>query len=321
LSQSALVLADFLIGKAQVIFNFGSINIDHAYRVAYFVRPGETLESNEYSVGLGGKGVNQSLAIARAKGAVSHWGRVSSVDAWVVPELESAGVGVQDIELAAEPSGHAIIQIDERGENAILLFSGANHGFTQERMKALVEQTTPGDTILIQNECNGLDQLIPLAVSHGCKVIFNPAPMTSGVSLLPLDQCELLFFNRTEAAELLEMPVESSASDLLRRCKEMLGDAEVVLTLGSEGAWYQRNDETLYQAALKVKVIDTTAAGDTFVGYFLAARQAGMNPSKCLQRATAAAAMAVQKRGSASSIPVAEEVDRLILQTAWEQFE
>jgi len=63
LSQSALVLADFLIGKAQVIFNFGSINIDHAYRVAYFVRPGETLESNEYSVGLGGKGVNQSLAI------------------------------------------------------------------------------------------------------------------------------------------------------------------------------------------------------------------------------------------------------------------
>ncbi|OAZ91470.1 ribokinase [Halomonas sp. G11] len=303
-----------------MIFNFGSINIDHTYRVAYFVRPGETLESNEYSVGLGGKGVNQSLAIARAKGAVSHWGRVSSVDAWVMPELESAGVGVQDIELAVEPSGHAIIQIDERGENAILLFSGANHGFTQDRMAALIAQTAPGDTILIQNECNGLDQLIPLAVSHGCKVIFNPAPMTAKVASLPLEQCELLFFNRTEAAALLEMPVESNAADLLSRCKEVLGDVEVVLTLGSEGAWYQRNSETLFQPALKVKAIDTTAAGDTFVGYFLAARQAGLKPSQCLQRATAAAALAVQKRGAASSIPMAEEVDGLMCQTAEEQF-
>ncbi len=297
-----------------MIFNFGSINIDHTYRVPYFVRPGETLESNQHSVGLGGKGVNQSLAIARAKGAVSHWGRVSSIDAWVAHELESAGVGVKDVELTTGPSGHAIIQIDALGENAILLFSGANHGFTQERITALIAQTTPGDTILIQNECNGLDQLIPLAVSHGCKVIFNPAPMTAKVASLPLEQCELLFFNRTEAAALLGMPVASSAADLLRRCKEALGDVEVVLTLGSEGAWYQCSSETLFQPALKVKAIDTTAAGDTFVGYFLAARQAGLTPSQCLQRATAAAALAVQQWGAASSIPMGEEVDRLMCQ-------
>ncbi|MBT2771590.1 ribokinase [Halomonas sp. ISL-60] len=295
-----------------MIFNFGSINIDHTYRVPYFVRPGETLESNQYSVGLGGKGVNQSLAIARAKGSVSHWGRVSSIDAWVARELEAAGVGVKDVELTTGPSGHAVIQIDSLGENAILLFAGANHGFTQERIAALIAQTAPGDTILLQNECNGLDQLIPLAVSHGCKVIFNPAPMTSKVASLPLDQCDLLFFNRTEAAALLDMPVESSAADLLRRCKEALGDVEVVLTLGSEGAWYQRSSETLFQEALKVKAIDTTAAGDTFVGYFLAARQAGLTPSQSLQRATAAAALAVQKHGAANSIPMAEEVDRFM---------
>lgn len=298
-----------------MIYNFGSINIDHTYRVAYFVRPGETLESGDYNIGLGGKGVNQSLAIARAKGAVSHWGRVSSIDAWVAHELESAGVGVKDIELTTEPSGHAMIQIDSCGENAILLFAGANHGFTQERVTALIAQTEPGDTILIQNECNGLDQLIPLAVNHGCKVIFNPAPMTSKVSSLPLEQCELLFFNRTEAAALLDMPVASSSADLLRRCKETLGDVEVVLTLGSAGAWYQSNSGTLFQAALKVKAIDTTAAGDTFVGYFLAARQAGLTPSQCLQRATAAAALAVQKLGAASSIPTAEDVDRLVCST------
>ncbi len=298
-----------------MIFNLGSINIDYTYLVPYFVRPGETLESDDYNIGLGGKGVNQSLAIARAKGMVSHWGRVSSIDAWVTSELESAGVDVKDIELTPEPSGHAIIQIDALGENAILLFSGANHGFTREKMTALVAQTAPGDTILIQNECNGLDQLIPLAVSHGCKVIFNPAPMTSKVSSLPLDQCELLFFNRTEAAALLEMPVDSSAADLLKRCKETLGDVEVVLTLGSAGAWYQRSNETLFQPALKVKAVDTTAAGDTFVGYFLAARQAGLTPSQCLQRAATAAALAVQKFGAASSIPMASEVDGIIYQS------
>ena len=298
-----------------MIFNLGSINIDYTYLVPYFVRPGETLESDDYNIGLGGKGVNQSLAIARAKGMVSHWGRVSSIDAWVTIELESAGVGVKDIELTPEPSGHAIIQIDALGENAILLFSGANHGFTREKMTALVAQTAPGDTILIQNECNGLDQLILLAVSHGCKVIFNPAPMTSKVSSLPLDQCELLFFNRTEAAALLEMPVDSSAADLLMRCKESLGDVEVVLTLGSEGAWYQRSNETLFQPALKVKAVDTTAAGDTFVGYFLAARQAGLTPSQCLQRAATAAALAVQKFGAASSIPMASDVDGIIYQS------
>ena len=298
-----------------MIFNLGSINIDYTYLVPYFVRPGETLESDDYNIGLGGKGVNQSLAIARAKGMVSHWGRVSSIDAWVTSELESAGVDVKDIELTPEPSGHAIIQIDALGENAILLFSGANHGFTREKMTALVAQTAPGDTILIQNECNGLDQLILLAVSHGCKVIFNPAPMTSKVSSLPLDQCELLFFNRTEAAALLEMPVDSSAADLLMRCKESLGDVEVVLTLGSEGAWYQRSNETLFQPALKVKAVDTTAAGDTFVGYFLAARQAGLTPSQCLQRAATAAVLAVQKFGAASSIPMAPEVDGIIYQS------
>jgi len=298
-----------------MIFNLGSINIDYTYLVPYFVRPGETLESDDYNIGLGGKGVNQSLAIARAKGMVSHWGRVSSIDAWVTSELESAGVDVKDIELTPEPSGHAIIQIDALGENAILLFSGANHGFTREKMTALVAQTAPGDTILIQNECNGLDQLILLAVSHGCKVIFNPAPMTSKVSSLPLDQCELLFFNRTEAAALLEMPVDSSAADLLMRCKESLGDVEVVLTLGSAGAWYQRSNETLFQPALKVKAVDTTAAGDTFVGYFLAARQAGLTPSQCLQRAATAAALAVQKFGAASSIPMASEVDGIIYQS------
>lgn len=297
-----------------MIYNYGSINIDYTYHVPYFVRPGETLGCKGHSVGLGGKGANQSLSIARASGMVSHWGRVSLKDTWAVEELQSAGVNVSNVELTHEPSGHAIIQTDEQGENSILLFPGANYGATKERLACLLSKVKPGDTLLIQNECDGLRHIIPMAVSHGCNVIFNPAPMTADISGLPLDQCELLFFNRTEAASLLEVPIEESVSDLLKKLESKLGSVEVILTLGSEGAWYQYCGETRFQAALKVKAIDTTAAGDTFVGYFLAARQAGAEPFECLKRATAAAALAVQCRGAASSIPRAEEVDRLMRQ-------
>lgn len=304
-----------------MIFNFGSINIDHTYCVPHLVRLGETLTSSKYTVGLGGKGINQSLAIARAGGSVSHWGRLSSSDAGVIEELTHSGVNVDGIELTHQPSGHAIVQIDQHGENSILLFSGANHSFTKERIVSLVRQASPGDTILIQNECNGLNELIPLAVSHGCHVIFNPAPMNSDVALLPLEQCELLFFNRSEAALLTGMSIESAAEDLLGSCKERAGGAEIVLTLGSEGAWYQRKSEVLFQNALTVDAVDTTAAGDTFVGYFLTARQAGLTPSQCLQQASAAAALAVQRRGAASSIPMKEEVDVLFHSNneAWTQ--
>lgn len=295
-----------------MIFNFGSINIDHTYYVPHLVRPGETLASSEYTVGLGGKGVNQSLAIARAGGHVSHWGRLSSSDARVIEELTHAGVNVDGIELTHQPSGHAIVQIDPHGENAILLFSGANQSFTAERLASLMKHASPGDTILIQNECNGLNELIPLAVRHGCHVIFNPAPMNSDVASLPLEQCDLVFFNRSEAALLAGMPIESGAEDLLTCCKQRVGGADVILTLGSEGAWYQRGDEVLFQNAFKIKAVDTTAAGDTFVGYFLAARQAGLVPSQCLLRASAAAALTVQQRGAARSIPTSNAVDALM---------
>lgn len=148
-----------------MIYNYGSINIDYIYHVPYFVRPGETLGCDEHSVGLGGKGANQSLSIARANGMVSHWGRVSLKDTWAVEELKSAGVDVCDIELTQQPSGHAIVQIDEQGENSIILFPGVNHGAEKERLALLLSKVKSGDMLLIQNECDGLGYIIPLAAS------------------------------------------------------------------------------------------------------------------------------------------------------------
>lgn len=294
--------------------NYGSINLDHFYRVPHLVSPGETLASRDYRVGLGGKGANQSLAMARAGGHLSHWGRVGRQDAWARDTLARAGVDVGQVRLVDEPSGHAIIQVDDSGENAIILFPGANHGNSREQLVELVDAATPGDWLLLQNERSGLEELIPLAVERGLKVAFNPAPMDDSVVQLPLSLCSVLFVNRTEAARLAGLAVQSSAEALLDALASRLPETELVLTLGGEGAWYQHHDERRHQPALPVMAVDTTAAGDTFIGYYLAARQAGLPVEACLRRAATAAALGVQRPGAAQSIPTLDEVERALTQ-------
>lgn len=297
------------------LHNLGSINLDHFYRVPHLVTPGETLASRAYRVGLGGKGANQSLAMARAGGRVSHWGRLGAQDAWARDTLAQAGVEVSRIALVEEPSGHAIIQVDDAGENAIILFPGANHGFRPEALDTLLESTAPGDWLLLQNECNALESAMTRAAERGLQVAFNPAPMTAEVPELPLAHCRLLFVNRTEAAQLCALPPDSAAETLLDALAARLPASETVLTLGGEGAWYQHDGARLHQPALAVTAVDTTAAGDTFIGYYLAALQDDEGPEACLARAAAAAALGVQRSGAAESIPEAAEVAQWQRQT------
>lgn len=292
-----------------MLYNFGSINIDHIYRVSHFVRPGETLASAGYRQVLGGKGSNQSLAMARAGGSVCHWGRLGQLDRWVLDTLSAAGVDVTEVDLIEHPSGHALIQIDDSGENAILLFSGANHGYSHERIVSLVDQVKAGDWLLLQNECNGLDDIMALASARQMQIAFNPAPMTAAVRDLPLDACQLLFVNRGEAAALVGCEEAMPHEHILDRLADQLLDVELVMTLGSDGVCYQHGRDRLTLPAHRVDVVDTTAAGDTFIGYFMASRQQGRDVEHCLRQASAAAALCVQRDGAAPSIPVASDVE------------
>ncbi|QFT85053.1 Ribokinase [Halomonas sp. THAF12] len=298
-----------------MLHNFGSINLDHIYRVPHLVTPGETLTSHGYRVGLGGKGANQSLAMARAGGQVRHWGRLGRQDAWARDLLEASGVGVDSVELVDEPSGHAIIQVDDAGENAILLFPGANHGFTEAALDARLAEARPGDWLLAQNECIALPYLFEAARERGLHIAFNPAPMTADAAELPLEACRLLFVNRSEAEMLTGLPAGSAASALLDALASRLPSTETVLTLGGDGAWYQVGETRHFQPPMPVTPVDTTAAGDTFIGYYLAALQDGEGPEACLERAAAAAALGVQRSGAAESIPEAAEVARWQRQT------
>ncbi|MBB3229945.1 ribokinase [Halomonas stenophila] len=295
-----------------MLHNFGSINLDHVYRVPHLVRPGETLASHDYRVGLGGKGANQSLAMARAGGRVRHWGRLGRQDAWARDLMARSGVAVDSVALVDEPSGHAIIQVDDQGENAILLFPGANHGFTTADLDARIAEIAPGDWLLTQNECNALPRVFARAQARGVKIAFNPAPMTDEVAGLPLAACRLLFVNRGEAEALTGLATDAPAEALLAALARRLPATETVLTLGGDGAWYQYGDQRHFQPPLPVVARDTTAAGDTFIGYYLAAVQADLPPTACLERAATAAALAVQRLGATESIPDAAEVERVL---------
>lgn len=297
-----------------MLHNFGSINLDHVYRVPHLVHPGETLASRAYQVGLGGKGANQSLAMALAGGQVSHWGRLGQQDAWARDRLADVGVNVAHVSLVDEPSGHAIIQVDDVGENAIILFPGANHGFVPSALASLTASAQPGEWLLAQNECNALPELFASARERGLRIAFNPAPMTEDVVRLPLETCQLLFVNRVEAAGLVGLPESSDAQALLAGLRQRLPDSETVLTLGGAGAWYQSGEEQCYQPALPVKPVDTTAAGDTFIGYFMTARQEGRTVADCLELAAHAAALCVQQSGAAESIPRRTDVDQALSQ-------
>ena len=287
------------------VFNFGSINIDHIYRIPHFIRPGETLASNKYQMMLGGKGANQSIALARAGVMVQHIGRISFHDEWICRKLQKNGIGVYCIQHVDEPTGHAIIQVSDSGENSILLFGGANHGFSKLSLTEYFSNAQAGDWLLMQNECNLTEDALRLAKDHDMIVAFNPAPMTRDVLDLPMECVDYLIVNELEAEDLAN-DTQLSADEpkaLLEALHKRYPHLKIVLTLGKQGVLYKDTEQTLEVAAQVVDVVDTTAAGDTFIGYFVQQLVVGESVKDALEMANRAAAITVQTLGASDSIP------------------
>lgn len=288
------------------ILNFGSLNIDHVYQVDHISRPGETISSHSYQVFAGGKGANQSAALARAGAPVFHAGQVGSEGRWLIDKLAGLGADMEYTRVGEEPTGHAIIQVDATGQNSIVLYPGANHGIVRETMDAVICQFSEGDILLLQNEINDLPYLIEKAAGRGLRICFNPAPFTPGILEYPLQNIAILVVNETEGMGLAEI---DTARGLLERLSARFPDTEIVLTLGECGARYSSPRSALDIPAVQVRPVDTTAAGDTFIGYFLAGLALGGDAPTALQRATRAAALCVTRAGAMDSIPTAAEVE------------
>ncbi len=288
------------------VINFGSLNIDHVYRVERFAKPGETLASTHYQQFVGGKGLNQSIALARAGAKVMHAGSIGADGATLKSTLEADGVDVSCVFDVDGPSGHAIIQVDSCGENCILLHGGANQRNGPETMACVFGRAKPGDLLLLQNEINDLPAIIQQAAERQLQVVFNPAPMSNEVLRYPLHKVDYLILNQTEAAALT---AQQGITEILAMLRERFAHCKVVLTQGADGAVYQDQRQKLHVDAVAVRAIDTTAAGDTFVGYFLAELCRGSAVKTCLQIACRAAALCVQKAGAANSIPYRHQLE------------
>lgn len=288
------------------ILNFGSLNIDRVYRVGHFVRPGETLASESMERFPGGKGLNQSVALARAGARVYHAGCIGSDGEFLRALLEECGADTRYIRLLPDlPTGDAVIQVTPDGQNAILLQSGANGAVSPEMAERTLADFGAGDWLLLQNEISSLCDILRMAADRGMRIALNPSPITPKLLGLPLDRLSCLILNEVEGKALTG---EDQPRRILSRLRRDLGIQTVVLTLGAEGSLYADVERTLFQPAFEVRAVDTTGAGDTFTGYFLAGTLEGLAPQTCLARAAAAAALAVTRPGAALAIPRAEEI-------------
>lgn len=288
-----------------MIYNLGSINADHLYRLTHLPAPGETLAASAYVRGLGGKGANQSVAAARAGAEVRHIGAVGADGRWMVERLESFGVDCSGVAGLGCASGHAIINVDAAGENAIVIHAGANREIPAGVLSAALAGAGEGDVLILQNETSLQAEAARIAQEKGLFVVYSAAPFDAQAVREVLPFVSLLLLNAVEADQLCsalsvsldDLPVEN-----------------VLVTHGAEGAvWHDiARGIDVSVPALKVEAVDTTAAGDTYAGYLIAGLAEGMSVREAMHLAAAAAALKVTRPGTADAIPGRAEVEAFV---------
>lgn len=288
---------------------FGSMNIDYVYSLDHIVAPGETIFSTGREVFAGGKGLNQSVAMAKAGLPVWHAGICGAGGELLTDMLEQNGVDTSLIRHEDTPPGHTIIQVDAKGQNCIIVYGGTNRRVTPEYIAEALSGFGEGDMVLLQNEVNRLDEIIDAAHARGLKVVLNPSPFDGAVLECDLGKVDLFLVNEVEGSQISGLPATEPEAILDWFAAAHPG-AEVILTLGADGAWYSGRSGRRFQPAVPTKAVDTTAAGDTFTGYFLEGWMTGRSVEESLLRAARAASIAVSRPGAAPSIPFAAEVDR-----------
>lgn len=287
------------------VLNFGSLNLDFVYSVDHVVIGGETLASDHLSINCGGKGLNQSIALAKAGVNVYHAGKVGSDGDMLVQLLKTNGVNTDFIRLSQLRSGNAIIQVDKCGQNSILLYGGANRDIDPDMISCVLASFSRGDYLLLQNEINHLEAIMEQAYKLGMKIILNPSPADASLHQLPLEYVSLFVLNEIEGHILSG---QSAPEDMIKVLCNNFPDSAVLLTLGEKGSCYRDQSGTYLQDIFRTQAVDTTAAGDTFTGYFIAGLIHGLTIPQTLRQASMASSIAVSRMGAAPSIPYRSEV-------------
>ena len=284
---------------------FGSLNIDHTYQLPHLVQEGETLASTAYAKNEGGKGFNQAIALAKAGLNVSFAGAIGQDGIFLRDYMQSVGIDTAHVHVLDVPTGHAIIQVDAQGHNSIFLFGGANQAITEAHIDQVLSAFDAGDYLLLQNEISQMETLLRKAHAKGMHIILNPSPISPELLACPLELVDWFILNEVEGHAMTGAEEPAAVLDALL---SRFPGCHVVLTLGEKGAIFADSTTRIHQPAVAANVVDTTAAGDTFTGYFFASVLAGKDPAAALQTAAKAASLAIAKPGAARSIPWACEV-------------
>ena len=284
----------------------GYMNLDFVYSVDHIVQPGETEASFSLDVFLGGKGMNQSVALAKAGADIYHAGLIGEDGKVFLDACVEHNVNGKHIQIVNEKTGHAIIQRDKNAQNCILLFGGANQMLTEEYVDGVLNDFEAGDILLLQNEVNMLPYIVDKAFEKGMQIAINPSPFDEKLSKVDMSKIGIFLLNEVEGEQVTGL---KDPDEIIAKLLSMYPDARIVLTLGKDGAVYADKDQKHFQPIFKVKAVDTTAAGDTFSGYFLAAISEGIEVPKALRMAAKASSIAVTREGAVPSIPLRAEVE------------
>jgi len=287
------------------VLNIGSMNLDHVYNVDHIVQPGETEATGEMNIHLGGKGMNQSVAPAKAGVEVYQGGMIGDDGQPFIDACKEFGVNYSLIEMTDTKTGHAIIQIDKSAQNCILLYGGANQKLTEEYVNRTLETFGADDILLLQNEVNMLPYIVDKAYEKGMKIALNPSPFNEKLDEVDMSKISIFLLNEVEGGQITGL---TEPDEIIARLLQLYPHAKIVLTLGKDGAIYADSTQKHFQPIFKVQAVDTTAAGDTFTGYFLAGLCENMPIPEALKMSAKASSIAVSRKGAVPSIPYREEV-------------
>lgn len=288
------------------VLNIGSLNIDYVYSVDHIIQAGETETTGDRGIYLGGKGINQTIAVRKAGVKISHAGLIGADGDMFIEACEKYDVNHDFIKKIDIGTGHTIIQVDKNGQNSILLYGGANQEFTKEYVDEVLSHFGTNDILMLQNEINLMPYIIDRAYEKGMQIILNPSPYNEKLNACDMGKVSILILNEIEGAQIAGQGLEPD--QIIDSILEKYPDMKIVLTLGKDGSIYADSKQRVKQAAFPVKAVDTTAAGDTFTGYFIAGIVENVPMSDTMKMAAKAASIAVTRKGAVQSIPSRDEV-------------
>lgn len=300
--------------KALVI---GSLNMDMTVKVEELPKLGETIFGNDFYESCGGKGANQAVAVSKLGMKTEMIGMVGkdSQGEKLIQNLNKYGIISDNVIKSDELTGRAIITVDKKGDNNIIVISGSNFKITKEHIQAKQDVIASSDVVILQNEIPSetVEFSLLKAKELGKITIFNPAPARK-LSGEVFKNTDYLILNETEMEEIFEIKFnDEEYTEKISIKKKEYGIKNIILTLGDKGSILFSEDNNIKKYDVyKVKAVDTTAAGDSFIGAFTMKICESGNSDEAIKYATAVSAIVVTRQGAQDSIPTREEIEKFI---------